>query len=423
MNKPETKEDFLRWLYGLTSRGIKLGLDNVTELLERMGNPQNSFKSVHVGGTDGKGSVCAIVYSILRESGVSAGLFTSPHILEFNERISVDGEPISDGELADIAAQTVPHVKEMSEEGRYCTFFEVTTAIAFQHFKNKGVEYAVAEVGMGGRLDSTNVLIPEVCVIGNVSIEHTNFLGDTKEKIAYEKAGIIKPGVPCVTINGDDVYGIIRKTAEEKGSPLIRINPLDIDSVSLDGEGTNFRYKEEEYRVSIPGSCQAKNASLAIEAVSMLSIYGQKCRCNIRKGLKNVNWPCRLQRISGTPFIMDVTHTAEGSARTAEDIRNIYGKVTVVFGVLRDKNIRGIAENISAITERMIVTAPETERASSPEETAEKISEFFESVIVADNVNEAMEKAVELSGDGLILVTGSFYTAGDAMKWVKKTYL
>lgn len=423
MNEPETKEDFLRWLYGLTSRGIKLGLENVTELLERMGNPQNSFKSIHVGGTDGKGSVCSIVSSILRESGVPVGLYTSPHILEFNERISVNGETISDEELADIAALTVPHVKQMSDEGNHCTFFEVTTAIAFQHFRNRNAEYVVAEVGMGGRLDSTNVLIPEVSIIGNVSIEHTGFLGETKEEIAFEKAGIIKPGVPCVTLNDDDVYEVIRKTAEERNSPLVRVNPEDIKSVSVDGQGTSFSYKGEEYRVSIPGRYQAKNASLAIEAVATLCIYGQKCRCNIRKGLENASLPCRLQRIPDTPFIMDVTHTAEGSVQTVRDIEEIYGKVTVVLGVLKDKNISVIAENISKIANRIIVTAPEAERASSPEETAKTVSEFSDNVIPANNVDEAMNKSLEVSGDGLILVTGSFYTIGEAMKWVKKTCL
>lgn len=423
MNDLETKEDFLDWLYGLTSQGIKLGLDNITELLGRMGNPHRFFKSVHVGGTDGKGSVCAMVSSVLRESGISTGLFVSPHITEFNERISVDGIQITDDELAEMAALVVSHVREMSDSGKHCTFFEVTTAIAFLYFKKKGVEYAVVEVGMGGRADSTNVLIPEVCVIGNVSLEHTAFLGNTLEEIAFEKAGIIKPGVPCVTMNGDEAFAVIRKTAEERKSPLIRVNRADINILGLDEKGTFFQYKEEDYYVSVPGKYQAKNASLAIEALSMLSVYGQKCRCNIRKGLEKVYWPCRLQRIPGTPFIMDVTHTAEGSAQIISDIREIYGNVNVVFGVLRDKNIRGIAENISKIANRIIVTRPETDRASPSEETAGIFSEFFEDVIVTDNVEEAMNKSSEVFGDGLILVTGSFYTIGEAMKWIKKTYL
>lgn len=423
MYRPEVKQELLHWLYGLSDRGIRLGLNNVTELLERLDNPQNSFKSIHVGGTDGKGSVCAITSSVLRESGISTGSFTSPHILEFNERISVDGVPISDDELVDIVAVVAPHVKEMSDDEKYCTFFEVTTAIAFLYFKDKKVEYAVIEVGMGGREDSTNVLIPEVCVIGNISVEHTRFLGNTKEKIAYEKAGIIKPGVPCVTINEDDVYEVIEKIAKEKGSPIVRIDPEDIKLLELSKQGTSFCYKEEEYYVSIPGRCQAKNASLAIEAISLLCVYGQKCRCNLRKGLENAKCPCRLERIPNTPFIMDVTHTMEGSVHMIEDIKDIYGKVTVVFGVLKNKNISGIIENISKIADKIILTAPDTERASSPEEAAKAIAERVEDIIITNNVNQAMEKAVEVSGDGLILVTGSFYTAGDAMKWIKKTYL
>ena len=206
-----SKEEFLAWLYGLSAHGIKLGLENTRELLKRLGNPQEHFGSVHVAGTDGKGSVCAIIHSILTASGVRTGLYTSPHILEFNERISVCGVPISDEELADLAARVVPHVNGMAENNMLCTFFEVTTAIAFLHFMEKGVEYAVVEVGMGGRFDSTNVIVPDVTVINNISIDHTEYLGNTIEKIAYEKAGIIKPGVPCVTINGESAYSVIKR--------------------------------------------------------------------------------------------------------------------------------------------------------------------------------------------------------------------
>ncbi|HKM09467.1 MAG TPA: folylpolyglutamate synthase/dihydrofolate synthase family protein [Candidatus Methanomethylophilaceae archaeon] len=417
-----SKEDFLDWLYGLSAHGIKLGLKSITELLRRLGDPQDSFSSVHVAGTDGKGSICATISSILIESGVTTGLFVSPHLVSFNERISVNGSLISDDDLAAAAAVTVPHVTAMAEEGMRCTFFEVTTAIAFMYFKKKGVEYAVVEVGLGGRFDATNVLIPEVCVISNISTEHTEYLGDTVEEIAFEKAGIIKPCVPCVTLNQDLAFSIIEKVAEENGSPLTCVDPRDIEVLSLFEDHTDFTYKEEGYSISIPGSCQAKNAVLAIEAVSNLKIYGHKCRCRVKSGLNKVNWPCRIQRIPDTPFIIDVTHTAAGSVCLCSDIMEIYGNVTLVFGILGGKDIDHITGNLSEIANNIIITQPDTDRAVPSAKVAEHMSAFKKVDKVTDNLEDAMEAALDLAGDDLILVTGSFYIAGNALKWLERKY-
>ncbi len=418
----KTKEDFLDWLYGLSVHGIKLGLNNVTELLKRLDDPQKCFKSIHVAGTDGKGSICATMTSMLIESGVRTGRFISPHILNFNERISVDGIQITDEELADMAALTVYHVNGMAEDGILCTFFEVTTAIAFLYFQIKGVEYAVIEVGMGGRFDATNVIIPEVCIISNVSLEHTEYLGDTIEKIAFEKAGIIKPGVPCVTINSDPVLSVIKKIAGENNAPLTCIDTNDVEVISLLQNGTEFTYKDEGYFVSIPGRCQVNNASVAIEAISKISIFGYKCRCKIKTGLKNVNWPCRMQRVPGTPFIVDVSHTFAGSSCLCSDIKEIYGKVLLVFGILDDKDVEHICIKLSEIATKAIVTRPDTIRAATPKKVVEAISKHMDVVAVTDNVSDALDIALKIRGDDLILVTGSLYMAGDALKWLEKTY-
>jgi len=415
------KEKFLDWLYGLSVHGIKLGLRNITELLHRLGDPQESFRSVHVAGTDGKGSVCAMVSGVLTDGKVRTGLFTSPHILNFNERISVDGAYITDEELAYMASVTVPHVKSMAEEGMLCTFFEVTTAIAFLYFKEKGAEYAVVEVGMGGRYDATNVIVPEVCVINNVSMEHTEYLGRTIEDIAFEKAGIIKQGVPCVTINPEPSFSVIKKVAEEKKAPLTRVDPEDIRLTLVTEEGTGFTYKEEEYFVSVPGKHQARNASLAIEALSKIGIYGY--RCSIKPGLGNINWPCRMQRVEGTPFIVDVSHTFAGSSCLSSDVRDIYGKVLVVFGILGDKDIDHISKNISEISGRIILTKPDSVRAAPLDKISETMARYSEVVAVESEVADAMELALAIrEPDELILVTGSFYMAGDALKWLEKTY-
>jgi len=329
-------DDLLSWLFSFTAQGIKLDLENTKDLLRRLGEPHLSMKYVHVAGTDGKGSISSCIASVLISSGIRTGLYTSPHIEDFKERITVNGEKITDAETESLLLTMKDCVADMEADGRIPTFFEMTTAMAFLHFRNKGVEYAVMEVGMGGRLDSTNIIIPEVCVIGNISMDHMEYLGDTIEKIAFEKAGIIKPGVPCVTLNKEPAFGVLRKVADERGAPLTRIDPRDINMTSMDEGGVDFLYKEEKYRVSIPGSRQADNASMAIEAVSKLKIYGQCLRCNVKKGLKTVRWPCRLEKIDGLPIVLDVTHTAAGSKALAEDVAELYGEVDIVLGMLKD---------------------------------------------------------------------------------------
>lgn len=418
-----TKKDTLDWLNGLQVHGIVLGLENITELLRRMGNPEKRFRSVHVAGSDGKGSVCACTASILRSSGFCTGLYTSPHLEEFNERISVDGEDITDDELASVVEKIRSEVEWMASHGMMCTFFEVTTALAFQYFADRDVDYAVVEVGMGGRFDATNVLVPKACAIGNISLEHTAFLGDTIEKIAFEKAGIIKSEVPCVTKNPEPAFTVIDNVAEDADAPLTRVIPEDIEVLRNGREGVEFTYKEEEYYVSIPGRHQASNASVAIETVSKLPEYGRCIRCNIRKGLSSVKWPCRMEHLRELPIIMDVTHTSAGAKDLASDISEIYGKVVLVFGVLEDKDIEHICEYLAHVALRVYVTRPESSRATDSAKVFEAMSRYHDDVIRTENVFEAMDKAVrELNKGETILVTGSFYMAGDVRTWLRRTY-
>ncbi len=416
-------KDVLEWLYGLQLHGIKLGLTNITELLRRLGDPQDRFHTIHVAGTDGKGSTCACIESMLRVSGLRTGLYTSPHLTEFNERIMVSGESISEEELSQLASYVMPIVKDMEKDGTRCTFFEVTTAIALMHFHRKGVEYAVIEVGMGGRFDATNVIHPDVCVICNISLEHTEFLGDTVEKIAFEKAGIIKPGVPCITLNPEPAVGVISKVAIERGADLIVIDQKDISVIGSNRDSLAFRYKNEPYRVSIPGRHQARNASLAIEAVSRLDIFEERVQFHMKKGLSSVSWPCRMQRFEKHSIVIDVTHTRAGSEDLASDILELYGKVLLVFGVLGDKDIIHISENLAKISDRVIVTVPDSVRAAPIERVIPIMRGHFTSVEQARNVGEAIRMAMEeRKGGETILVTGSFYMAGDALTWLKRTY-
>lgn len=415
-------DDALRWLYSLTLKGIKLDLENTKELLAKVDNPETKIKFIHVGGTDGKGSICACLASMLISSGIRTGLYTSPHIARFNERITVNGEMISDLEMAKIAKQLKPIADEMESNGRPPTFFEVTTAMAFIHFANKGVEYAVAEVGMGGRLDSTNVITPEVCVIGNISMDHEMFLGNTLKEIAFEKAGIIKPGVLCVTLNDDEVFDVLEKKAFEVGARIVRVYRKDIELNEVLQDRTEFHYKEERYTVSIPGSAQADNASLAIEAVSKLKIFGQCVRCNIKKGLRDVRWPCRLEKVNGLPLILDVTHTAAGSRSVVQDIQRIYGKVDVVLGMLEDKDTDSMIRNLSKVTGRIYISKLMIERTANVESMTKVAEGRIENVQSFRNISEAMDEAFRNREDRNILVTGSFHTAEEALEWLKRTY-
>ena len=415
---PVNKEYALKWLYGLSVHGIKLGLRNTVELLKRMGDPQNSFRSIHVAGTDGKGSTCAMIDSVLRRSGIRTGLYTSPHLIDFNERIAVSGRNISDEELCALADKVIPVVEDMEREGMQCTFFEVTTVIAFLYFVDMKIEYAVVEVGMGGRFDATNVILPEVSVITNISLEHMMYLGDTVEKIAFEKAGIIKENVPVITMNRGGPLDVIRSVASSKGSELIVID--DVSVVSSEEGSVTMTYKGKTYVVGLPGDNQALNAAIAIEALGRISC-SERVKGHIANGLKDVRWPGRMQRIDGLPMILDVSHTSAGSEVLVKNIQKIYGKVVVVFGVLDDKDIDGIARNLSKIASKIVITLPDSERAMPLERVNGVVTKYVDIVFQANDVGKAIEKAMEIRGDEMILITGSLFMAGDSLKWLRRT--
>ena len=408
------KDEMTSWLYGLSIHGIKLGLTNITELLKRLGNPQDAFKAIHVAGTDGKGSTCATIESILRCSGIRTGLYTSPHILDFNERMRVNGVPITDGELEHYVSKIKHHIEEMRAEGMLCTFFEAATAIAFDFFRDKGVEYAVVEVGMGGRFDATNIICPEVSVITNISMEHTEYLGDTLEKIAYEKAGIIKKGIPVITSNDGVALDVIKDVASSLSTEITVVNGV---SVTYLGERmTRAVYKDKEYDIDLVGRYQARNAALAIEAVSKLGLD-----LNISEGLRTVYWPCRLQKMDDHPIIVDVSHTAAGSKVAFDAVKEIYGHVTVVFGILGDKDIESISRNLSEIASKIIVTSPHSDRAAQRDVVMDAIRRYNKDVEYIEDIDRAIDKAISIRDGENVLITGSLFMAEGAMRWLRRT--
>ncbi len=410
------------WLYGLQLNGIKLGLDNITELLRRMEDPQKAYPCIHVAGSDGKGSTSAIMASVLRRAGLKVGLYTSPHILEFRERISVDGEPIPQKEVEHLLGGIRHFAEDMRESGFSCTFFEATTALAFEYFRRQEVDIAVIEVGMGGRFDATNVVTPLVSVITNISIEHVQYLGSTIRQIAGEKAGIIKPGVPCVTMNDGEALEVIRGTAAERDSPLTVVDASKI-SVSKSGkEGVLFTYGRGEHYVSIPGRFEARNASLAMAALDLLP-FAEKVRGHFDEGLSSVKWPCRMERYPGD-IVVDVSHTAAGTAGLAADIGEVYGKVVLVFGILSDKNIDEVCRNLSAVASKVVVTEPDSDRSNPVNDTLALMRKYCPDAQSAPTVAEAMDAAEKIRDEGeTVLVTGSFHMAEEALRWMGRTSL
>ncbi len=423
MNYPEA----LDWLFSLEHMGVKLGLDNIKELLRRLGDPQDEFRSIHVAGTNGKGSVSAMLDSILREQGYRTGLYTSPHIVDFRERIRTDGDQISDLELSRLALEVKGQWEEMERtSGQMPTFFEATTAVAFLHFADMGIEEAVVEVGMGGRLDATNVINPDCTIITNISLEHMQYLGDSLKSIAAEKAGIIKPGVPVVTAAEQaEVLEVIQQVAFANGA-AVRVVGRDVSyrliNSTLEGSLVELGGLSIPVRVPLLGEYQAVNAATAYGAVVELARKGiQVDEKAIIGGLQNVQWAGRLEIVRTKPLIvLDASHTPDGARKTASEAKKLFGgDLTIVIGVLNDKDLDGVVRPFATIARRAIATAPETDRAFSAEDVAQALKCHLKDVEIVPNVPSAIRRAIEISGaDGKILVTGSIYTIGEAKAWL-----
>ncbi len=410
-------ESVTQWLFGLTKFGAKNGLENTRELLGRLGDPQRSFRSIHVAGSDGKGSTCALIESVLRCSGIRTGLFTSPHIVRPNERIRVCGEDISDSEFTDLALRIREVIDAMRGDGFACTFFEAVTAMAFLYFREKGVEYAVVEVGMGGRFDATNVIEPDVSVICNISLEHTQYLGNTIEEIAFEKAGIIKPGVPAVTCNTGAALAVISGAAEERGSPLTVVSGAE--TVASEHGCSAVRYRGNEWKVGIPGSFQAVNSSVAYEALAHSPVWSM-AEPHVAEGMAAARWPARMQKIEGMPLVIDVTHTAAGMRALCRDVTAIYGRTVTVFGILDDKDIHHIAESVSEMSGLVIVTQPDSPRALPCGRTLEEVRAHSPDAECVPDFDAALDRAMEVRDGRTVLVTGSFVMAESAFRWLEK---
>lgn len=420
MNYQET----LDWLFGLEARGIKFGLENTAELLRRMGNPQNEFRSVHVGGTNGKGSVSALISSSLREAGYRVGLYTSPHIVDFGERIQVDGKTLTKEDMLRLAEVVRKISTQMADEDpeRRMTFFELTTTMAFARFAEMSVDWAVIEVGMGGRLDATNVINPECVVITRVGREHTEFLGGTIDEIAYEKAGILKPGVVSITgaAKGEGLE-VIQSRADDLKSPLRvlgrdlrhRVLSTSLDGTTMEVEGGPTLFSH------LPGRFQGDNMALAYMALREIE-SSHLTEEVISKGMEQAVWPGRLETIHTDPrIILDATHTAEGARAVASEIEEmVEGDIILVLGVLNDKDLDGMARAFGSVSTSAIATSPSSKRSFPASRVEETLRAHCPDVVRVDDVGEAIQHAIDHADrDDTILITGSLYTIGEARRW------
>lgn len=414
----------VNYLYSLQKHGIKLGLANITELMDILGNPHNSFYSVHVAGTNGKGSTSSALASILMESGFKVGLFTSPHLVSFTERIRINNLRISESEVIEIASRVHDSIagRELNP-----TFFEFVTAMAFYYFAQNKVEWAVIETGMGGRLDATNVILPQASIITNISLEHCEFLGRNISDIAFEKAGIIKPETPVITSSKiPEAVTLFEDIAFSRNS-IIHIYDKDFKGTLLlmDDKQTTFDYQGnrelKDLKISLSGRYQLYNACMAIRACEILREKGFPISDDsIRNGLMNVSIEGRLEWVSKSPpVLVDGAHNPDAAQALSDSVKTLFPdkKIILIAGIMDDKDIRGILAPLVRISESIILTRPKYERSALPEKLYNHVMDFKDinaPVMIAPSVNEALELAKKLCReDSIILVTGSFYTAGE----------
>jgi dihydrofolate synthase/folylpolyglutamate synthase len=424
-----TYQKTIAYLFGLQKHGIKFGLTNSRTLMGLMGNPHRAFRAIHVAGTNGKGSTSLFIAAMLRAAGHRVGLYTSPHLVSFTERIRINNVPIAEERVVELAGR----VRERSqgvpgEDGSPInpTFFEVTTAVAFTYFAEEGVDVAVIEVGMGGRLDSTNVITPLVSVITNIDLEHTEFLGQTIEEIAAEKAGIIKPGVSVVTgASQPEAVRVIAARAEDNCSPLFRLaKDFHPENISR-GRDQVFDYRgiassHQNLRITMLGRHQIDNACLAVAAVECLRGAGIEISDTaLRSGLGQAAWEGRLERVAQRPDIyLDGAHNpaaARALAASLKELRPSYGKLILVIGILADKDVKGVLSELLPLADHVVVTKPQYSRAMDVALLAERVKGLHGSVSATESVEQAVVRARQLaSEDDLVVITGSLYVVGDA---------
>jgi len=410
------------YIQNLNRFGIKLGLERIQKLLELLGNPQESFRSIIVGGTSGKGSTTVMIGSVVKEAGYRTGVFTKPHLFDFRERIKVNGQMIPESDFIRLVEKIKPFADDVSRDFESPTFFEFVTAMAFEYFREKRVEFAVLEVGLGGRLDATNTVRPEVSIITNVSLEHTKILGDTIEKIAREKAGILKEGGVLVTgAENPDAIAVLRKICRDRKAKFVRAEKLK--GAKSYSDGNAIKFKGTKIFVPLAGRYQLKNIACALTAIRQMKEELPKFA--IKKGLEKVKWPGRFEMVGRRrKILLDGAKDSESMRHLMNSLDLIkYRKLYTVFSASEDKLIPKMLHEAGRKTDFFILTKHKVlGRGADPCELAKEVKKQGKDFLVIYDVKDAVRKAMQLAGkNDLILVTGSLFTVAEAREiWFRK---
>ena len=410
----------LDYLNNRKKLGMKPGLDRIKKLLKYFGDPQENLPAVHVAGTNGKGSTCAYIESILRHSGYKTGLFTSPFLLSPCEMIKVNGIDIDPDSFAALVNEASGYCGIMDEMGEGPSEYEIYTAAALAYFKRSGCRITVIEVCMGGRFDCTNILTHvEVSVITKISRDHTEYLGKTLADIAWHKAGIIKPGIPVVSWPQEtEAMETINKIADQNGSHVYVPDFRRVADIFTDKNGNRFDYGDfKSLKIRMPGEHQVHNAVAAIQAVSVLQSEGWAIdSSSIREGLSNTRWPARFEFLRENPdFILDCAHNTDGVMEFVRTYRTLYGekKAAVIFGVMRDKDYEEMIRLLSSISDSFHLYKPENDRALSLDKLKETADKYCGKVTRSDTINDVLVKCMDIAQNcGVICALGSIYYAG-----------
>ena len=414
---PESVE----FLYSLGNevKTVKFGLDAIRALLAELGNPQQAFRAVHIAGTNGKGSTCAMIEAALRHAGTRTGLYTSPHLVEPTERIRISGIPVSREQFADAFDRVHEANMQLKARGileHHTTYFETVTAMGFLLFRDLGVEQAVVEVGLGGRLDATNVLQPELTVITPIDFDHERFLGNSLEAIAGEKAGILKPACPAVLARQrPEAQIVLDRCALDRGVRVVRTSEYAVTGLSVDAHGSAFAVQRSgvvNVRCPLAGVHQVENAVTAVAALEELGVTAG----DMERGLAAAVWPGRLQRIGTAPeIILDGAHNPAGARALAEHIRRFYAErnVWLVYGAMRDKSVQEITEILFPLAQEVVLTALDSTRAVRPEVL--RAESDHNRMRVAGSVADALALARTAAPNDVVFVTGSLHLVGEVL--------
>ena len=430
----QTMEEAIEWIHNLKTLGIKPGLARMEYIMERLDHPERHVKFVHVAGTNGKGSTVSFISEVLKRSGYTVGTFTSPYLIHFTNRIQVNGEDISGEDLVQTLNQIIPIAKELEEsELGAPTEFEVVTAIAILYFAKVAYpDVVIWETGLGGRLDSTNIVHPILSVITSIGYDHMDLLGDTIEAITFEKAGIIKPGVPVISgVEQEEAIHVIKQVAAEKRATVYQMNErFSVQTNKMTAQGSEFNFEGiysnlSKVEIKMQGPHQVKNAGVALMAIEILRQFYAFIveEEGIRNGMRYTFWPGRFEKVLDKPLtIIDGAHNPQGAASLVDTIKLYdYNRLIVVTGILKDKAVSDFLQIIAEVADQLIITEPDNPRAARVEEIGQLIEGMNLNIgyQTVSSWQEAIDTAMGMAeSNDLLMITGSLYLISDARRYI-----